>query len=33
VAAGRVRDADVFAIAARVRELREAVVVHSSQHQ
>jgi hypothetical protein len=29
--AGRVRDADVFAIAARVRELREAVVVHSNQ--
>jgi len=28
---GRVRDADVFAIAARVRELREAVVVHSNQ--
>jgi hypothetical protein len=27
----RVRDAEVFAIAARVRELREAVVVHSSQ--
>ena len=30
-AGGRVRDADVFAIAARVRELREAVVVHSNQ--
>lgn len=29
--AGRVRDVDVFAIAARVRELREAVVVHSNQ--
>lgn len=30
-AAGRVRDADVFAIAARVKELREAAVVHSNQ--
>lgn len=29
--AGRMRDADVFAIAARVRELREAVMVHSNQ--
>ncbi|HEX8794680.1 MAG TPA: DUF4350 domain-containing protein [Polyangiaceae bacterium] len=31
MASGRVRDADVFAIAARVRELREAVMVHSNQ--
>ncbi len=30
-AGGRVRDADVVAIAARVRELRDAVVVHSNQ--
>lgn len=28
----RMRDADVFAVAARVRELRDAVVIHSNQH-